>query len=167
MKQINIQENPHECLFKDGLGRYKECLICGKEKPPTTDLQIENKAKKTKTVAIDFDGVIHGYSKGWHDGTCYDKPLAEAFDRIQDIMDDYNVYILSTRNPFQIADWLEVHKAPFKFEVIPLDTELTFWNKHWVVGITQKKLAAMLYIDDRGLRFTGWNNVPRNLDAYV
>jgi hypothetical protein len=26
-------------------------------------------------IACDFDGVIHGYSKGYHDGTLYDPPV--------------------------------------------------------------------------------------------
>ena len=34
-------------------------------------------------VAIDFDGVVHGNSKGFHDGTIYDKPIEGSLDAIK------------------------------------------------------------------------------------
>ena len=51
-----------------------------------------------RTVAVDFDGVIHKYSKGWHDGTCYDEPMEGAEDFLHDLMrnPNYSVFILST-----------------------------------------------------------------------
>jgi len=51
-----------------------------------------------KTVALDFDGVIHKYSKGWHDGTIYDDPIEGAFEYMKSLMEEgYCVFILSTR----------------------------------------------------------------------
>lgn len=157
----------HKCIFQDKMGRRDKCLLCGKDKPATTEIQKIEAAKFKKTVAIDFDGVIHKYSKGWHDGTCYDVPMAGAFDRIQSLLTEYNVIILSTRNPFHIADWLKRENALFDFEVIPSEFSETFWNKDGVVGITNKKLVAFVYIDDRAYRFVGWDNLPDNLNAYV
>ena len=34
-------------------------------------------------VAIDFDGVVHGNSKGFHDGTIYDPPIEGSIDAIK------------------------------------------------------------------------------------
>ena len=34
-------------------------------------------------VAIDFDGVVHGNSKGFHDGTVYDPPIEGSLDAIK------------------------------------------------------------------------------------
>jgi len=122
----------------------------------------------TKTISIDFDGVIHRYSKGWHDGTIYDEPMEGAFEYIKRLMDEgYCVYVLSTRSPRQIKKWLDYHLwrwdsfsdndqavfYSFKPEVIP------FWVKTWqkqrILGITNRKLPAVAYIDDKAVRFEG------------
>lgn len=110
-----------------------------------------------KTIAIDFDGVIHKYSQGWKDGAVYDEPIEFAFDTINQLLKEFNVFILSTRNSKQIEEWLIKWGAPFKFEIIEGDS--IFWNKDGVVGITNRKLAAMAYIDDRAYYFQTWTDV--------
>jgi len=123
-----------------------------------------------KTVAIDFDGVIHSYTKGWQDGSIYDTEVKGALTAILKFKEKgWSVYILSTRNPYQIKKWLEnlqnIHymfqkEAKLSFKVIPW---WMFWKKFWSgenkIAITQKKLAAHIYIDDRAYKFTGfWDN---------
>ena len=61
-----------------------------------------------KTIAIDFDGVIHAYSKGWQDGSIYDEPVKDSIKAINLLFDvGYNVFIFSTRNPRQIKKWIK------------------------------------------------------------
>ena len=131
-----------------------------------------------KTIAIDFDGVIHKYSKGWQDGSIYDEPVEGAFEAIQHYMkNDYAVFIFSTRNPRQIKKWLDdklwfwdsmnvgtaeflKHHDPDKHYIFGFDCQVIpfwkkFWNKKGVVGITKRKLPAIAYIDDRAVRFKG------------
>lgn len=35
-----------------------------------------------KSIAIDFDGVIHDYNNGWQNGKIYGKPIEGAFEGI-------------------------------------------------------------------------------------
>ena len=136
-----------------------------------------------QTIAIDFDGVIHKYSKGWQDGTCYDDEVAGVFEAIQELMKTYTVFIFSTRSPRQIKKWLIPRimdsdyvvngmgndpeeyiwpKFGFRCEMIPFWVK--FWNKKNVLGITKRKLPAMVYIDDRAMRFDGnWQVIPHQL----
>jgi hypothetical protein len=135
-----------------------------------------------KTIAIDFDGVIHKYSKGWHDGTCYDEHVEGVFEAIQRLMArGYTVFILSTRNSRQIKRWLRDRimeqdfgdhphdpqewtypKYGFTCEIIPFWVK--FWNKQSVLGITKRKLPAHAYIDDRAVTFQGnWEETMNQL----
>lgn len=116
-----------------------------------------------KTVAIDFDGVIHKYSKGWQDGSIYDVPNERAFAYIEELMrKGYAVFIFSTRSPRQIKTWIQNNSIGFNpdtpfsdlsVQIIPFWTK--FWDKPKCLGITRRKLPAMVYIDDRALKFEG------------
>jgi hypothetical protein len=59
------------------------------------------------TIAVDFDGVLHAYSKGWHDGTIYDPPIDGALDALLALMEQHAVFIFTTREPEQVAPWLQ------------------------------------------------------------
>jgi len=141
-----------------------------------------------QTIAIDFDGVIHKYSKGWQDGTCYDEHVEGVFEAIQELMKTYTVFIFSTRKPKQIKQWLlqrimemEMGDNPhdpqewswgkygYTCQIIPFWVK--FWNKKNVLGITRKKLPAMCYIDDRAVNFQGdWNRTlldVKNFKTYT
>lgn len=128
-----------------------------------------------KTIAIDFDGVIHAYGKGWQDGAIYDKPIRDAFESIKTLMDaGYSVFIFSTRKPKQIKRWVQSWIMESDYEVNGMGGDPTewvsakygytckvipwykkFWNERRVLGITRRKLAAHVYVDDRALKFEG------------
>lgn len=101
--------------------------------------------KLALTIAIDFDGVIHKYSKGWHDKTVYDVPIEGAFDAINRLqIKGYTVYILTARNPTEVEAWMTKHYPP-EYGPIP--------------DISNVKRAAVAYIDDRAIRFTNWKDI--------
>lgn len=108
--------------------------------------------EKIQTIAVDFDGVIHKYSKGFNGGEIYDKPVRNAFKGIQYLQKmGFAVYIHSTRDPQQIIEWMENHAPEIKCAQVP-STDF-FWNYTDVVGVTDRKLPAVGYIDDRAVPF--------------
>jgi hypothetical protein len=98
------------------------------------------------TIAVDFDGVIHAYSKGWENGALYDSPVAGAEDALYRLARHYKIVILTARPQHQfplIRSWMDRYfKSPdFHFD------------------ITNVKPAAVAYIDDRGIKFINWTQV--------
>ncbi|MBD3004513.1 hypothetical protein [Streptomyces sp. 5-10] len=112
------------------------------------------------TVAVDFDGVIHAYSKGWHDGTIYDPPMQGALEGLCLLMEVHAVFIFTSRDAGQVAQWLT--ERGFSCE---LDFDGTFWNKRGCLLVTNRKLPASAYLDDRAVPFTSWNQALLDLGA--
>ncbi len=124
------------------------------------------KRRTKKTIAFDFDWVIHSYDNWWQWWVIYGDIDLKIIEFIKDIMHYwYSVYIHSTRNPYKIKKrlqdklWIDEEdynytyktKYPFWIEVIP------FWkrfrNKNNIVWISRRKIPAIIYIDDRWYRF--------------
>lgn len=104
------------------------------------------------TIAFDFDGVLHRYSKGWYDGSIYDRIESKGFILLLWFhQEGYPVVILSTRDPNQIKEWYDKQGFDIPCEVIPDD--IMFWNNTEKIGITNRKIPSCIYIDDRGYRY--------------
>lgn len=103
---------------------------------------IVSKPDFTPRICLDFDGVIHKYSKGWNGGSIYDDPVDGSQDFCRDALNSFKVAIFSTRSKdeegrLQIQKWLDKWNFPSGIE-LPID-----------------KPMATVYIDDRGLTFNG------------
>ncbi len=113
-----------------------------------------------KTVAVDFDGVIHAYSKGWQDGAIYDPPVKNAFDALCALRHHWNVVIYTTRarddingpgGAEQIRRWFAEHGAADLAEGLE---------------ITDRKPLAVALIDDRAIRFENWPQALADLEMH-
>ncbi len=102
-----------------------------------------------RLIAIDFDGVIHRYSEGYHDGTCYDVPMTGAFRAIRKLRaKGYEVVVFTARTneDGEVSEWFEKHW--------PVEPEYGD-----IPEITNVKPAAIAFIDDRAIRFTNWQDM--------
>lgn len=117
------------------------------------------------TIAVDFDGVIHAYSRGWADGSIYDEPVPGAFDALYELMRKHAVFVHTTRNARQVARWIE-QRTGYGIECaygwMAMPPWRKFWNERGVLLVTNRKLPAIAYVDDRAIRFTTWREA---LDA--
>jgi|TARA_R110000782_G_scaffold78547_5_gene156642 phosphoheptose isomerase len=104
-------------------------------------------------VGVDFDKVIHKCSKGYHDGTIYDEPVAGAFEALQKLSESYVVIVYTCKaKPDRglvngktgtelVWEWLKEHNMA-----------------QFVSKVTAEKPRARFYIDDKAIRFTDWES---------
>lgn len=116
---------------------------------------------RVQTVAVDFDGVLHSYERGWADGSIYGDWKPGADTALTQLMQRYAVFVHTTRDPKQVARWIEGRTG----HGVECTTRLPrtwwgrrkpFWNQQGVLLVTGRKLAAVAYIDDRAVQFVTW-----------
>ena len=98
------------------------------------------------TLAVDFDGVVHTFDKGWHDGTCYGAPLPGSLEAIKALSARFNIIIFTAKaKPSRplvngktgtelVIEWLKEHNV-----------------YQYVKEVTSEKPRSQIYIDDKGL----------------
>lgn len=122
----------------------------------------------TATLAIDFDGVIHTYERGWADGTIYGDYKPGALTALHHLLDHYAVFIHTTRSPRQVARWIE-RTSGYGIECttrLPrtwYGRRHLFWNTTGLLLVTDRKLPAVAYLDDRAVHFTDWSQALTGL----
>ena len=103
------------------------------------------------TLCIDFDGVIHAYSRGWQDGEIYDNMVSGFLPWAEQAQKHFTLVIYSSRSStiegrLAMGKWLADHLRKWRGEPINLT-------------MAAEKPAAWLTIDDRAVLFTGrWND---------
>ena len=112
-------------------------------------------------LGLDFDGVIHKNTKGFHDGTIYDEPIDGAIEGVKYLNKvlGYDLVIYTCKaNPDRplidgktgielVWDWLD------KYNI-----------KDNIKDVTYIKPNAVAYIDDKAIRFDNWKNIMRSIE---
>jgi hypothetical protein len=102
-----------------------------------------------KVAAIDFDGVIHRYSKGWHDGTIYDPPIEGTKNSLERLREaGYFILIFSSRAADRVVDG-ETHPGQAEEIERYLDSYEIPYDQVW----RGEKPIYDVLIDDRAVRF--------------
>lgn len=110
---------------------------------------------KRYTIAVDFDGVIHRYDTPWKAAHIIpDKPVDDAIRWLNEMVQKFDVVIFSTRckswrGRRAVRKWLQYYSGG-----------LWDQDEHGRYGIedvelTAVKPPALIYLDDRAMRFEG------------
>lgn len=117
------------------------------------EYNIKQAYENANQLAIDFDGVIHKNSKGFHDGTVYDEPVLGTIDALKHLSKKYDIVIFSAKAKKDrplingktgeelIWDWL-----------------VKYGLNHYIKEVTAEKPRAVYYIDDKAIQFTNWED---------
>ena len=113
---------------------------------------------ESQVRAIDFDGVIHSFELGFHDGTIYGTPIPGSIESIKKISKKYKIIIYTAKAKKDrplingktgielVWEWLK------KYDI-----------DQYVQEVTAEKPRAICYIDDKAIRFIDWNQTLNDL----
>jgi len=118
-----------------------------------------------KTIAIDFDGVIHYNNKGFHDGTCYGDVFhgaKESLKMLKGMGFKLVVYSAKARSDRPLVNnktgkeliqsWLQENGL-----------------SEYIDGVESEKPSAFVYVDDKAFNFGpgGWRSFMRWVTDHV
>lgn len=118
--------------------------------------------EESSTIAIDFDGVIHSFEFGFHDGTIYGTPIPGSIESLEKISKKYRIVLYTA-------------KAKKDRPLIndKTGTELVWeWLKKYDIDkyideITAEKPRAICYIDDKAISFVNWDQTMKDLSNFT
>jgi len=116
------------------------------------------KKDEVGVIAIDFDNVIHNNDKGFHDGTCYGKPIDGAIESIKEISKKFRIVIYSLKGHPERP----LINGKTGIELV-WDWLIEYNIDSYVEDIVWGKPNALVYIDDKGFRFENWKDTRQYL----
>ena len=113
-----------------------------------------------KTICIDFDGVLHDYSKGWQGVDVFSSAIDGASEGTHTLKEaGWTIIVFTTRNDTPaLRKWLADNDIAFDY---------INYNPNQPVGSEKGKLIADVYLDDRALCFRGdWGVTPNRVISF-
>ena len=118
--------------------------------------------EENEIIAIDFDGVIHSFELGFHDGTIYGTPIEGSKESLERLSKKYKLILFTAKAKSDrplingktgielVKEWL-----------IKYDLDKYF------IDITAEKPRCLCYIDDKAIQFTSWDNTLKELTKFT
>ena len=119
-------------------------------------------AKEKVTICIDFDGVIHESNKGFYNGKCYGNPINRTYEALKELSGNYSLVIYTCKaNPDRplidgkngvelVWEWLEKHNMA-----------------NYIDDVVFGKPHALVYIDDKAIRFDSWEKALDDINNLI
>jgi len=157
IKQFTGIDSPYEeplrpdLVVESGKFSIEQCvdkIITYLEKEKIIHTVVFDSSEVARTISIDFDGVIHRYSRGFQGvDNAYDPPMNGAIEALTELKSKgYILKILSSRPKEVIKPWLEKYGID-----------------HLITEVSNHKIPAIIYIDDRGFHFKGWESAMQEI----
>lgn len=121
-------------------------------------------------LCLDFDGVLHSYTSGWHGAsTVSDPPVEGAMSFLVQAVVDFEVHVFSSRSnqPGGVAamqDWMIRHMREYLMQSCGMDEDIA--QQRAILKVTRsiewptEKPPASVTLDDRAIQFTGsWPSI--------
>ena len=116
--------------------------------------------EEVNQIGIDFDGVIHRNSLGYHDGTIYDPPMDGTKEALEVLSKRFSIVVYTC-------------KARPDRELVngKTGTQLIWeWLREndldkYIKEVTSEKPRAAFYIDDKAYRFKSWTSMMNTIAA--
>ncbi len=121
---------------------------------------------KKRTVCVDFDGVIHSYTSPWvAPHLIPDPPVDGALKWMREMLGHFQVLIFSTRcrtwrGRRAMRRWLWRHDTGENYPYSMWQDNLMGSDTLSEVKFSKNKPPALIYLDDRAVRFTGPRSWP-------
>jgi hypothetical protein len=121
------------------------------------------------TIAVDFDGCVHSYERGWQGGEIYGTVVPGFFEWLFAAFARFEVVIHSSRGtrPAHVKAmraWIDDHYRAWR----AIQPDPTRYPLHLGLEIRAEKPPAWLTIDDRCIRFDGhWDELALTVPALL
>jgi hypothetical protein len=118
--------------------------------------------EENEIIAIDFDGVIHSFELGFHDGTIYGTPIEGSKESLERLSKKYKLILFTAKaKPDRPLINGKTGIELVKEWLIKYDLDKYF------IDITAEKPRCLCYIDDKAIQFTSWDNTLKELTKFT
>lgn len=160
----SIGRNPERNMGKTMNRNVVRNMEKGIEKDIAKEVLGDGSKKLLGTIAFDFDNVIHLRYGRYGKGDIYGDINYPLLEYIHDfLMPKYYICIFSCRRAKQIVEHMnKLNYLGMRYVI--KDDKKFFWDVPNIIGVTNRKPPAILYVDDKAHRYTDVDTLKKFLE---